>query len=247
MPIFNNSFIHIWHVQPFSNICHILHFSSISDRVFVLSARFQRSGPKVHLWSNREMKTFIQLMSAGWRWGRACFCSGFCSPFRKVVLRDNCLFSQELIGAPAGKLHTGRSRNDQVWFYSLWTLWTECLFGVAACLTVQLEYPKALLCVFGLTRLWLTWGCGCETPSSPWRMTPYSWYLPWWSGQQCETHTQSYSMTHYNCALVTKKMPVVSFVTSLWIFREIDILFPGYTHMQRAQPIRWSHWILRYP
>ncbi|CAB1315750.1 unnamed protein product [Coregonus sp. 'balchen'] len=27
--------------------------------------------------------------------------------------------------------------------------------------------------------------------------------------------------------------------------REIDVLFPGYTHMQRAQPIRWSHWILR--
>uniref|UniRef100_A0A4W3JGQ2 Argininosuccinate lyase n=1 Tax=Callorhinchus milii TaxID=7868 RepID=A0A4W3JGQ2_CALMI len=25
---------------------------------------------------------------------------------------------------------------------------------------------------------------------------------------------------------------------------EIDVLFPGYTHMQRAQPIRWSHWIL---
>lgn len=27
--------------------------------------------------------------------------------------------------------------------------------------------------------------------------------------------------------------------------RERDILFPGYTHLQRAQPIRWSHWILR--
>lgn len=27
--------------------------------------------------------------------------------------------------------------------------------------------------------------------------------------------------------------------------REIEILCPGYTHMQRAQPIRWSHWILR--
>ncbi|XP_029106926.1 argininosuccinate lyase-like [Scleropages formosus] len=27
---------------------------------------------------------------------------------------------------------------------------------------------------------------------------------------------------------------------------EIDVLFPGYTHMQRAQPIRWSHWILSY-
>ncbi|XP_054611981.1 argininosuccinate lyase [Dunckerocampus dactyliophorus] len=27
---------------------------------------------------------------------------------------------------------------------------------------------------------------------------------------------------------------------------EMDVLFPGYTHMQRAQPIRWSHWILSY-
>uniref|UniRef100_H2U7E2 Argininosuccinate lyase n=1 Tax=Takifugu rubripes TaxID=31033 RepID=H2U7E2_TAKRU len=27
---------------------------------------------------------------------------------------------------------------------------------------------------------------------------------------------------------------------------EIDTLFPGYTHMQRAQPIRWSHWILSH-
>lgn len=28
--------------------------------------------------------------------------------------------------------------------------------------------------------------------------------------------------------------------------REIDILMPGYTHLQRAQPVRWSHWILSY-
>lgn len=28
--------------------------------------------------------------------------------------------------------------------------------------------------------------------------------------------------------------------------REIDILMPGYTHLQRAQPIRWSHWLLSY-
>ncbi|TRY76027.1 hypothetical protein DNTS_010922 [Danionella cerebrum] len=27
---------------------------------------------------------------------------------------------------------------------------------------------------------------------------------------------------------------------------EIEILCPGYTHMQRAQPIRWSHWILSH-
>ncbi|CAL4108551.1 unnamed protein product, partial [Meganyctiphanes norvegica] len=26
--------------------------------------------------------------------------------------------------------------------------------------------------------------------------------------------------------------------------QECDILMPGYTHLQRAQPIRWSHWLL---
>lgn len=34
-------------------------------------------------------------------------------------------------------------------------------------------------------------------------------------------------------------------VSFFLILREVDVLFPGYTHMQRAQPIRWSHWILR--
>ena len=27
---------------------------------------------------------------------------------------------------------------------------------------------------------------------------------------------------------------------------EIDVLMPGYTHLQRAQPIRWSHWIMAH-
>lgn len=27
---------------------------------------------------------------------------------------------------------------------------------------------------------------------------------------------------------------------------EVDYLMPGYTHLQRAQPIRWSHWMLSY-
>lgn len=26
----------------------------------------------------------------------------------------------------------------------------------------------------------------------------------------------------------------------------IKLIFPGYTHLQRAQPIRWSHWLLSY-
>uniref|UniRef100_A0A182PPK6 Argininosuccinate lyase n=1 Tax=Anopheles epiroticus TaxID=199890 RepID=A0A182PPK6_9DIPT len=28
--------------------------------------------------------------------------------------------------------------------------------------------------------------------------------------------------------------------------RHIDVLMPGYTHMQRAQPVRFSHWLLSY-
>ncbi len=27
---------------------------------------------------------------------------------------------------------------------------------------------------------------------------------------------------------------------------EIDLIFPGYTHLQPAQPIRWSHWLLSH-
>lgn len=27
---------------------------------------------------------------------------------------------------------------------------------------------------------------------------------------------------------------------------EVDFVMPGYTHLQRAQPIRWSHWMLSY-
>eukprot|EP01063_Lacrimia_lanifica_P011234 TRINITY_DN18056_c0_g1_i1.p2 TRINITY_DN18056_c0_g1~~TRINITY_DN18056_c0_g1_i1.p2 ORF type:complete len:470 (+),score=222.63 TRINITY_DN18056_c0_g1_i1:61-1470(+) len=27
---------------------------------------------------------------------------------------------------------------------------------------------------------------------------------------------------------------------------EVDLIFPGYTHLQRAQPIRWSHWLLSH-
>ena len=28
--------------------------------------------------------------------------------------------------------------------------------------------------------------------------------------------------------------------------KEVDYVMPGYTHLQRAQPIRWSHWMLSY-
>src|SRR5436189_5097730 len=28
--------------------------------------------------------------------------------------------------------------------------------------------------------------------------------------------------------------------------QDIDYIMPSYTHLQRAQPIRWSHWLLSY-
>ncbi|XP_056910942.1 argininosuccinate lyase isoform X2 [Takifugu flavidus] len=80
---------------------------------------------------------------------------------------------KELIGEPAGKLHTGRSRNDQV--------------------------------VTDM-RLWLR-----DAIST----------------------------------LLDDGVKLISTMVER-AAAEIDTLFPGYTHMQRAQPIRWSHWILSH-
>uniref|UniRef100_A0A671N6X7 Argininosuccinate lyase n=1 Tax=Sinocyclocheilus anshuiensis TaxID=1608454 RepID=A0A671N6X7_9TELE len=78
---------------------------------------------------------------------------------------------KEFIGDPAGKLHTGRSRNDQVA--------TD-------------------------TRLWL------------------------------------------RDAINTLKELALQLISTMVERAAIEILCPGYTHMQRAQPIRWSHWILSH-
>jgi len=80
---------------------------------------------------------------------------------------------KELIGTAAGKLHTGRSRNDQVA--------TDM-------------------------RLWLL----------------------------AEVDSLAEKMKAFLGACIERAA------------KEIDVLFPGYTHLQRAQPIRWSHWILSH-
>lgn len=79
----------------------------------------------------------------------------------------------ELVGAVAGKLHTGRSRNDQVA--------TD-------------------------VRLWL--------------------------------RKEIQALRSHLHELIR--------VTVARAEQEIDILMPGYTHLQPAQPIRWSHWLLNY-
>ncbi|CAD5117611.1 DgyrCDS6366 [Dimorphilus gyrociliatus] len=80
---------------------------------------------------------------------------------------------KELIGAVAGKLHTGRSRNDQ-------TMTDTCLWLRDAIDTLSQELTTCIK--FFLKRA----------------------------------------------------------------EKDKNIIFPGYTHLQRAQPIRWSHWILCY-
>ncbi|KAJ2065181.1 argininosuccinate lyase [Coemansia sp. S146] len=79
----------------------------------------------------------------------------------------------EIVGAVAGKLHTGRSRNDQVA--------TDM-------------------------RLWL----------------------------RDEVEALLGFMRELVGALVERAQ------------RDVDVLMPGYTHLQRAQPIRWSHFLLSY-
>ncbi|EDV21709.1 uncharacterized protein TRIADDRAFT_30108, partial [Trichoplax adhaerens] len=80
---------------------------------------------------------------------------------------------KELVGATAGKLHTGRSRNDQV------------ATDVRLWLKSALDELKSLLL----------------------------------------------DVIH---ALINRAD------------REIGIIMPGYTHLQRAQPIQWSHWLLSH-
>lgn len=80
---------------------------------------------------------------------------------------------KELIGQAAGKLHTGRSRNDQVA--------TDM-------------------------RLWL---------------------------RDAIVEIKTY-LTEFINVIINRAN------------QELDVLLPGYTHLQRAQPIRWSHWLLSY-
>uniref|UniRef100_A0A8C3G2U2 Argininosuccinate lyase n=1 Tax=Cyclopterus lumpus TaxID=8103 RepID=A0A8C3G2U2_CYCLU len=117
---------------------------------------------------DRTMLSFVMNISG--EWSRGLF---VIKPEDEDIHTANERRLKELIGAPAGKLHTGRSRNDQV--------------------------------VTDM-RLWLRDAISTLTDNALQLMS---------------------TMVERAAA-------------------EIDVLFPGYTHMQRAQPIRWSHWILSH-
>ncbi|KAG7217059.1 hypothetical protein INR49_027599, partial [Caranx melampygus] len=122
---------------------------------------------------------------------------------------------QELIGAPAGKLHTGRSRNDQVSVkIKLKTVFAGFVFGLVVYVFDQRKdqlMKYGAMCVF------------VEQVVTDMRL---------WLRDAISTLTEN------ALQLISSMVERAA--------AEIDILFPGYTHMQRAQPIRWSHWILSH-
>ncbi|XP_056140926.1 argininosuccinate lyase isoform X1 [Lampris incognitus] len=135
------------------------------------SKAYVKALEKAQLVTTEEMNGILQGMDQiSEEWSKGMF---VIKPGDEDIHTANERRLKELIGEPAGKLHTGRSRNDQV--------------------------------VTDM-RLWL------------------------------------------RDAISTVKDDALQLISTMVerAAAEIDVLFPGYTHMQRAQPIRWSHWILSH-
>uniref|UniRef100_A0A3B4ZZI7 Argininosuccinate lyase n=1 Tax=Stegastes partitus TaxID=144197 RepID=A0A3B4ZZI7_9TELE len=135
------------------------------------SKAYVKALEKAKLVSTEEMEQILNGMDQiHEEWSKGIF---VINPGDEDIHTANERRLKELIGAPAGKLHTGRSRNDQV--------------------------------VTDM-RLWL--------------------------------RDAIITLTNNTLQLISTMVERAA--------AEIDVLFPGYTHMQRAQPIRWSHWILSH-
>uniref|UniRef100_A0A8C6B863 Argininosuccinate lyase n=1 Tax=Monodon monoceros TaxID=40151 RepID=A0A8C6B863_MONMO len=135
------------------------------------SKAYSRGLQKAGILTKTEMDQILQgLDKVAEEWAQGTF---KLNPNDEDIHTANERRLKELIGETAGKLHTGRSRNDQV--------------------------------VTDL-RLWLRQNCS----------------------------TLSALLRELIRTMVDRADA------------ERDILFPGYTHLQRAQPIRWSHWILSH-
>ena len=126
---------------------------------------------KVQIVTKEEMNTIIKgLEKVKEEWSSGEF---KLQPADEDIHTANERRLKEIVGSVAGKLHTGRSRNDQAA--------TD-------------------------TRLWLRG-----------------------KASELKNHLKGLIKVFVERAQ-----------------QEKDVLMPGYTHMQRAQPIRWSHWLLSY-
>uniref|UniRef100_A0A8C3W3M6 Argininosuccinate lyase n=1 Tax=Catagonus wagneri TaxID=51154 RepID=A0A8C3W3M6_9CETA len=135
------------------------------------SKAYSRGLEKAGLLTKAEMDQILHgLDKVAEEWAQGTF---KLSPNDEDIHTANERRLKELIGETAGKLHTGRSRNDQV--------------------------------VTDL-RLWM----------------------------------------RHNCSALSALLRELIGTMVDRAEAERDTLFPGYTHLQRAQPIRWSHWILSH-
>ncbi|XP_017276929.1 argininosuccinate lyase isoform X1 [Kryptolebias marmoratus] len=135
------------------------------------SKAYVKALEKAELVSKEEMEQILHgLNQISEEWSKGVF---VLKPEDEDIHTANERRLKELIGAAAGKLHTGRSRNDQVV--------TDMRLWLRDAITVLSDNSLQLI------------------------------------------------------STLVERAAI-----------EIDVLFPGYTHMQRAQPIRWSHWILSH-
>ena len=115
----------------------------------------------------------------------------------------------ERIGSVAGKLHTGRSRNDQIATdVRLWLKWQ--IAGRNQESGVRGQLPAS----------------NFQLPASSFQFQASSFQLP---------------ASSLDAALAGLIRATVDRAEA-----EIDVLMPGYTHVQPAQPVRWSHWLLSH-
>ena len=123
----------------------------------------------------------------------------------------------ERIGAVAGKLHTGRSRNDQVATdVRLWLKWQIVGKG---------QEPLAAASFLG---------SGGRDQGATTNQLPTSSLQPPASNLQPPAPSLDTMLADLIRAATERAAA------------EIDLLMPGYTHVQPAQPIRWSHWLLSH-
>ncbi|KAJ3088551.1 hypothetical protein HK102_008505 [Quaeritorhiza haematococci] len=135
------------------------------------SIAYAKALQKVSILTESECNTLVEgLTAVGKEWEAGTFET---KPSDEDIHTANERRLGELVGTVAGKLHTGRSRNDQV--ATDMRLWLREEARTLA------KYLKDLIKVFI---------------------------------QRARS--------------------------------EIDVLMPGYTHLQRAQPVRWSQWLLQY-
>lgn len=123
----------------------------------------------------------------------------------------------ECIGPTAGKLHAGRSRNDQVATdLRLWLKWE----------------------ITGIRRTRLD-----ADEVDEWKRRPH--VTGHAAPRSAVTSELSASIRRLPAALDTALVSLIRAATDR-AEAEIEVLMPGYTHVQPAQPVRWSHWLLSH-